>query len=246
MIRFEDQVKEWSSPPVDDIGYIPSKTLLAMNEEDFKTLMTNAEFNRYSGWRNWEGRWRDVLGLDSTEGKRVLDYGSGIGIEALQYARAGNTVEIADISMGNLEVAARTLAVNGYGCAGWKIKGRAPFIDMGHQVDVIHCAGVLHHIPKPEPVVKRMAELLRDGGQLRLMLYSDRAWEISTATEPPEVVEGHPKALHYARSWDGVGKFADWYDHDRLKDRFGEWFKLEVYEPLTVNGAYIGAVMRKR
>lgn len=248
MTSFKEQVKEWSSPPVDDIGYVPSKSLLELNDHDFAVLIANAEHNRYSGWRNWNGNWRRVLKLDDTIGQFVLDYGSGIGIESIQYARKMNVVQIADISPINLKVAERALGIYGHSVTSHQIRSRAPFLpSLGpHKVDVIHCSGVLHHIPKPEPVVKQMREWLAKEGELRLMLYSDKAWEIATRTDPPEVVAGHPKALKYARSWDGVGNFADWYDADRLEKRFGEWFNLENYEPLTVNGAYVGAVLRRR
>jgi hypothetical protein len=60
------------------------------------------------------------------------------------------------------------------------------------------------------------------------------------------VVAGHPKALQYARTWDDVGAYADWYDADRLEKRFGKWFTLEKYQDLTVNGEYVGAIMRRK
>lgn len=246
-ILFADQQKAWSSPPLDDIGYIASKELLELPDAEFMLLMRRAEKNRYSGWRNWRGRWRDVLGLDTTSGMDVLDYGAGAGFEALQYARAGNIVRLADISRDNLRVATKTLLVNGYTPGDiHQIRARSPFIYTKRIVDVVHCSGVLHHIPNPVPVVRRFSEILASNGELRLMLYSDKAWTISTGTEPPEVVEGHPKALRFAQAWDAVGAYADWYDADRLEKRFGRWFLLERYEELTVNGAYIGAVMRKK
>lgn len=218
-----------------------------MPDGEFLELMTKAEKNRYTGWRNWRGKWREVLGLDSTTGMSILDYGCGIGIESLQYARGGNIVNIADIVPANVRVAKRTLKLNGHRPAEEIVlKQKQPLI-MPTKVDVVHCNGVLHHIREPVPVVKAWSQYaLAKGGELRLMLYSDVAWSISTKTEPPENVEGHPKALQYARAWDGVGDFADWYDADRLEKRFGRWFKLERYEPLTVNGAYIGAIMRRK
>lgn len=244
---FAAQKKAWSSPPVDDIGYIPSATLLSMPDEEFRMMVTRAEHNRYSGWRNWRGRWRDVLGLDSTHGLSVLDYGSGIGIEALQYAKTGNIVNLADIHSDNLKVAKRTLKIHGYKTGDVLLVREDKPLALNRKVDVIHCSGVLHHIPQPIPVVKNFANYaLAREGELRLMLYSDKAWTISTGTEPPEKVEGHPKAFQFARAWDAVGTYADWYNADRLEKRFGRWFTLERYEDLTVNGAYVGAVMRRK
>jgi SAM-dependent methyltransferase len=244
---FAQQKKAWSNPPIDDVGYISSKDLLAMPEGEFMLLMAKAEKNRYSGWRNWRGKWRDVLGLDSTSGMSVLDYGCGAGFEALQYARNKNIVNLADIVLNNLKVAKRTLMVNGYRTGDiLRIKEDAPLI-LDKRVDIVHCSGVLHHIPNPIPVVRALAQYtLTAGGEFRLMLYSDKAWTISTGTEPPEEVEGHPKAFQFARAWDAVGNYADWYDADRLTKRFGRWFTLERYEELTANGAYVGAVMRKK
>src|SRR5262245_5608855 len=101
---FEQRARAWSSPPVDDIGYIPSEQLLKMSTEELAEMVQAMELNRYGGWRNWENRWYHFLGLDSTHDKYVLDYGCGVGIEALQYARAGNDVVLADISRDNVRL----------------------------------------------------------------------------------------------------------------------------------------------
>ena len=218
-----------------------------MPDREFRSLIKRAEKNRYEGWRNWRGRWRLVLKLDNTHGMNVLDYGSGIGIEALQYARSGNIVSLADIVKDNLKVAKRTLGIDGYACANEFLIKKDTLILPKHKYDIIHCCGVLHHIREPEVIVRDWAKyVLVPNGELRLMVYTDKAWTISTKTEPPEIVEGHPKALSFARTWDEVGSYADWYDADRLEKRFGKWFSLEEYEPLTVNGVYAGAIMRRK
>jgi 2-polyprenyl-3-methyl-5-hydroxy-6-metoxy-1,4-benzoquinol methylase len=89
----------WRRIPVDDVGYLTAEELLARSDTDLRTLIDRMEQTRYSGWRNHEGRWRDILGLDTTSGKTVLDYGCGVGLEALQYARAGNDVVVADLHL---------------------------------------------------------------------------------------------------------------------------------------------------
>lgn len=247
MPTFAEQQKAWSSPPVDDIGYLPSGGMLEWSDDSLVSVIEEIETYRYCGWRNYEGRWRQVLGLDSTQGKRVLDYGCGVGLEALQYAKAANRVWIADIVPDNVRLTKRVLELFGYKCEdALTIRATTPFCEPPEKLDVIHCAGVLHHIPNPIPLVQQMAKWLDSGGELRLMLYSDEAWRIATQTDPPDSVLGHPRYERFVRHWDAVGNFADWYDAQRLRDRFGEHLTLTTYEPLTEHGEYVGAILVKR
>lgn len=201
--------------------------------------------SRYHGWRNWMMRWRNVLKLDTTHNKDVLDYGCGVGLEALQYAKADNRVYLADIAPSNIALAERVLALSGYRVEGkWILEEQVQ--QCSWRLDVIHCVGVLHHIPEPEPIVEAMASWLREEGELRLMVYSDQAWRIATGTEPPERVEDSPDFNLYWRTWDPIGGYADWYDQTRLDKRFGKWFRIEECTPLTAKGEYLGAVLVKR
>ena len=243
---FEQRVREWSSPPVDDIGYISSENLLRLRAEDLLDVVHSFEETRYQGWRNYENRWREVLGLDSTRDKVVLDYGCGVGIEALQYARTGNDVIVADISRDNVRLAMRVIELEGFSAGAFQITEDHLVNFMFAPFDVVHCAGVLHHIPDPLPVVEAMHEHLNEGGELRLMLYSDEAWRIACGTEPPAVVEDDPRFDRFWTHWDPIGGYADWYDLQRLAMRFGHLFDIERYESLTENGAYVGAVLSKR
>ena len=246
---FAERREQWSNPPVDDVGYLPSADLLKLPDERLMLIVAQAERARYGGWRNYQNRWRKTLCMNTTHDKLVLDYGCGIGIEALQYARAGNDVVLADISRSNLRLAERVLRLHGFKASSFLIVESAR-VELASvffgQFDVIHCAGVLHHIPEPEPVVKEMAAALTDDGELRLMVYSYEAWRIACGTEPPEYVEDDPGFERYWTRWDSVGGYADWYDAARLERRFGEWFELIDCQYLTEHGEYLGAVLRKR
>lgn len=244
---FANRRKAWSSPPVDDIGYLPSRELLTWDTADLLDIIGRMAQSRYGGWRNWEMRWRTTFSLDRTEGKRVLDYGCGVGLEALQYAKRGNRVWLADISRDNLKLAQRVLEMEGHEIEGtFLVKETTPVIDPAEPFDVIHCVGVLHHIPYPEAIVQAMAGWLAPKGELRLMVYSDEAWRIATGTEPPPWVEDSPHFDLFWQHWDPIGGYADWYDCNRLKRRFGQWFKLKLCQPLTEHGEYLGAVLVKR
>jgi SAM-dependent methyltransferase len=230
-----DPAVAWASPPVDDVGYVSSATLLELREEDLFELVVDFENTRYQGWRNWNGNWRRVLKMDSTTGKDVMDAGCGVGIEGLQYARAGNRVLPSDIVPENVELAIRVLTLMGF-----------PVEPIYPPFDIIHSAGCLHHIPDPIAAVDSWASLLKPKGELRLMLYSDRAWMKHVGDDPPENTSEHPSFREYVAAMDAVGDYADWYDADKLERWFGEWFRLENFEYLTQDMSYCGAVMVKR
>lgn len=243
---FAAQQREWSAPPVDDVGYIPSADLLAYPDERLRTLVERFEESRYQGERNRDNVWRDVLGLDSTHDSTVLDYGCGTGVEALQYAKAGNTVFVADIAPDNVALACRVSSLYGYTITGLDITEAWPFIEPATSFDVIHCSGALHHIPEPRPVVERFTELLKPGGELRLMLYSDVAWRKYTGSEPPDDVTDHPGRAKFVGHMDSVGGWADWYDRDRLDGRFGDLLTVDRVEYMMEDRTFLAATLLKR
>lgn len=244
----EEQRQAWRKPPVDDVGYIDSAEMLTMPDDELRRLVRHMEDTRYRGWRNHEGRWRQALRLDDTHGAQVLDYGCGVGMEALQYARTGNLVMVADFVRDNVFLAMKVLHMFGWRAPGVVLTGDVRDSDRfdSESLDVIHCSGVLHHIVEPRPVVERMHRWLRSGGELRLMLYSDVGWRLFTGTEPPEDVTNHPAREQFVRAFDQVGGWADWYDTDRLQDWFGDLLELDSASYLTPNNQYMAAVMVKR
>ena len=94
-------------------------------------------------------------------GRSYLDYGSGIGSDAVVFAEAGYSVTVADISdllLGFAEFRCR------------KRGATVHTIDLKSQelpanaYDVAVCFDVLEHIPEPIPVVHRIHRAMRRGG----------------------------------------------------------------------------------
>jgi SAM-dependent methyltransferase len=243
------QAEAWSRPPVDDVGYIPSAELLKLPDDALSAVVAQMTRTRYGpgGWRNWNGLWRDLLGLDELQDLDVLDFGCGTGVEAVQLA-GKNRVQLADIASSNLALASRVLRLSGHEPAAvWDVTGAWPFLGAPDaSIDVFHASGVLHHIPWARDIMRRAHQLLRPGGQVRLMLYSDNAWRWKPGGEPPDDVAAHPDGPAFARHWDQVGEYADWYDRDRLEKRFGDLFEVERCEYMCPRSEYLGAVLRRR
>jgi SAM-dependent methyltransferase len=237
----------WRRIPVDDIGYFTAEELLAYDDDALRRLVDQMTRNRYGGWRNYQDRTRNVLGLDTTVRKRVLDYGCGIGLDALQYAQAENAVVVADLYAETVALARRVLSL--YECSaltGRLIGPDGDLVGTGRPdgfFDVVHMSGVLHHIPDPQPILAHCRRWLKPHGELRLLLYSDQAWRQVTGTDPPEEVTGHPAADRYASHMDMAGSYADWYDPARLAHRTGSLFKITRCEYVGADGTLLAAVL---
>ena len=78
------------------------------------------------------------------------------------------------------------------------------------------------------------------------MVYSDVGWWIATDTEPPDDVTTDPSFARFVRFFDSVGDYADWYNLDRLVDRFGDLFDVVRCQYLMPDHRYLGAVLRRK
>lgn len=243
-----DHCEAWSHPPVDDVGYISSHKMLNYSDQKLRELVDRLGATRFGGWRNHGDLWRRLLKFDQTTDKTVLDYGCGVGVEALELARSGNYVQIADISVKNLALATRVLRLYGYEPAlVHLVQPDPPFIDLAwHSVDVVHCSGVLHHIVNPKQVMARFHQLLKADGEVRLMLYSDHGWCQGSGQPLPAIdapIHLQPGYSDFVRHFDQVGTYADWYNEDKLRAWFGEWFQVQACDYVTANKQYLIATL---
>lgn len=96
-------------------------------------------------------------------GRRYLDYGSGIGSDALAFADAGFDVTLADVSD-------RLLAFAAWRCRRRGVNART--IDLKREelprdtFDAAICFDVLEHIPEPVAIVRKIGRAMREDGLL--------------------------------------------------------------------------------
>jgi SAM-dependent methyltransferase len=243
----ELQKKEWARPPVDDVGYTPSIKMLAMGDDELKTLVEKFRITRYTGWRNYEDKWRKYMGLDDTTGKTIVDFGCGVGIESLELALNGNKVIAADIVPENVELTRRIVNLYGKDVQTKIISWCHPYIDLSNQlIDILYMNGVLHHIPYAYDLIKESLKWLKPSGEIRAMLYSDRGWAKYTKSSVPPFdsdVTKHPLFNKFLRVFDRVGYHADWYSRERLEWRFGDLVNVTSYDYITNDDRYCVARM---
>jgi SAM-dependent methyltransferase len=116
-----------------------------------------------------------VQEFDAHVGKRVLEYGCGGGSDTVSFVRRGNSVTYADVVPMNVEATFRRLTALKYDgvTEGRTLLVGAPLPFADASFDVISAHGVLHHIPDPLPMLREMRRVLKPGGLLYVMLYTE-------------------------------------------------------------------------
>ncbi len=82
------------------------------------------------------------------------------------------TVTAIDISEASLDYARRQCNVLGIEGLQFRKLDLYDVAQLGQRFDAIHCAGVLHHLPDPERGLGALADVLRHGGLMNIMVYS--------------------------------------------------------------------------
>jgi ubiquinone/menaquinone biosynthesis C-methylase UbiE len=140
---------------------------------------TRAYFDRLVAGRHAYGPWmREVLDYQGTRGMRVLDIGSGQGIDLAQYAQAGADAAGIDLTPRHVELARSHLQA--MGLTATVVRGDAeamPFADASF--DRVSSNGVLHHTPDMDAALREVRRVLAPGGEARIIVYnraSARFW----------------------------------------------------------------------
>lgn len=135
------------------------------------------------------------------EGKRVLEVGCGIGTDAVNFARHGAAYSAIELSEESLKLARERFAI--YGLTGHFVSGNAEQISEyfpKDHFDLVYSFGVIHHTPHPESVIEQIHQVIKPGGELRIMLYARNSWKahmIDAGYDQPEAQFGCPIALTY-------------------------------------------------
>jgi ubiquinone/menaquinone biosynthesis C-methylase UbiE len=152
-------IEQWTADPCGS-GHIGGE----LGEADyFRDLI--AMRHEYAPWMEAE------LDYAGAAGERVLDVGSGQGIDLAGYARGGADAVGIDLTPRHVELANAHLAAVG-------LDGRAVLGD-GEQLpfpdgsfDRVSSNGVLHHTPDIESALQEVTRVLKPGGAATLIVYN--------------------------------------------------------------------------
>jgi 2-polyprenyl-3-methyl-5-hydroxy-6-metoxy-1,4-benzoquinol methylase len=112
-----------------------------------------------------------LLCFDEMRGKKVLEIGVGLGIDAVEMASRGARYTGIDITRQHLDLTRRNFAASGLTCElveGDLLDRELP----GAPYDFIYSFGVLHHIAHEAAYLRRARTLLAPDGRLVISVYS--------------------------------------------------------------------------
>ncbi len=147
-----------------------------VNVTGHRVLADAEESFRYLDWRNLQ-----YLGLEELmptaghDGLVVLDYGCGPGHDLVGFLRDSRPARLIamDVSPASLAEARHRLGLHGAEAEWMAIREADPILPLADgSVDLIHCSGVLHHVPDPVGVLREFRRILAPGGVIQVMVYN--------------------------------------------------------------------------
>ena len=117
----------------------------------------------------------EFAGFREARGLRVLEIGTGMGADYLEWLKAGAIATGVDLSSNSLETARRRCELAGF-------KSDLRVADAEHlefadaTFDIVYSYGVMHHSPDTAACLREAHRVLKPGGKLRVMVYHHPSW----------------------------------------------------------------------
>jgi SAM-dependent methyltransferase len=108
-------------------------------------------------------------------GGKLLEIGSGLGLELSQLAELGFDVTGADLAPNAVELANSYLKRRGL--PGRAMVQNAESLDLAEgSFDAVYSSGVIQHTPNIEKAIAEIYRVLAPGGRILIILYHRRSW----------------------------------------------------------------------
>jgi len=198
--------QKWNEVPVGLGGRRKTADLLKLKDTQLERMWLDTHREATQGPGYAARGWYQDLYADALRGKKVLDVGSGLGIDGITFAKAGATITYLDIAESNLALLKRLCGIFGIHTASFFYLEDLDSLDqLPDDFDVIWCQGSMLHVPFEfsRREAQRLLRHLRVGGRWIELAYPRERWER----------DGSPPFDQWGKYTDGAATpWAQWYD----------------------------------
>ena len=200
----EVPITNWETLSTEELLALPDDELLAKWEKSRRTLTTSVE---------WDHRgWYHTLYADSMRGKKVLDIGSGFGVDSITFAQHGARMTFVDLVETNLKVLQRLCKILGLKEVRFHhFQELSSLHALDTDYDVIMAMGSLHNAPVEvmKPEYQELLRHLRVGGRWLQLAYPKSLW----------IKAGRPTFDKWGQMLER-SPWEEWYDVPKLLSMF--------------------------
>lgn len=206
--------KKWSELPT-DVARVQTTRLHELGDEELIGFWDAARDAATTGEYFHRRGWYHLLYAPLLKNARLIDFGSGLGLDGLSFAPQAARVTFIDIVPANLELLQRIAKLKRLSNVDFLYLETFKSLEaLGEGYDVVIASGSLHHAPTTVTrlEIQELAPHLRIGGRWLQLAYPKRRWER----------EGRMPFSQWGNLTDGNGTpWCEWYDKEKLLALFG-------------------------
>jgi 2-polyprenyl-3-methyl-5-hydroxy-6-metoxy-1,4-benzoquinol methylase len=147
-LPYETLRKRWNAVPTTREGVQGTANLLSLSDQELLEKWEKARHDISTGPEFAHRGWYHALYADGMNGKKVMDVGSGFGVDSITFAQHGAQLTFVDLVQSNLDVLKRLCGIMGLpGVRFHLLEDVDSLKSLDTDYDVIMAMGSLHHAP---------------------------------------------------------------------------------------------------
>ncbi len=171
--------KKWGKVPATQVERIMSADLLEMSDNELLSAWDDFHSSSVSGDLSARG-WYELLYSDVFRGRKVLDFGCGLGITTIPFAESGAAVTFVDLVQSNVEVVRRVCKLKGLESGRFcYMEDLGSLASLPTDYDFIYCCGSMINAPLEVTRLeaRELLKHLKVGGRWIELAYPKSRWE---------------------------------------------------------------------